>query len=126
MNFSQEIGQTLAETLTELFALDDIPLNEIRHHNELSRLASQALLANDPQKRQEIQRMLALRKRKWNVSGMREDEAPKVGDKVRSKQHGTVGYFHHVGDRGKAWVSDNQDGSSGQFYHPSDLMKHTD
>ena len=32
MNYSQEIGQTLAETLTELFVIDEmgIPLNEIR------------------------------------------------------------------------------------------------
>jgi hypothetical protein len=51
------------------------PLQEIRHLNVLGKLASQALLASDPQKRQELRRVLALKKRKWNLMpGMREDE----------------------------------------------------
>jgi len=47
---------------------------------------------------------------------------PQIGQLVKSMAHETLGYLHHTTERGMAWVSDNQDGSSGQFYYLSDLV----
>lgn len=46
-----------------------------------------------------------------------------VGDRVRSLRFGTVGFLHHVNERQKAWVSDEPDGSQGQYYDLEDLMR---
>jgi hypothetical protein len=46
---------------------------------------------------------------------------PKLGDRVRSESHGTVGFLHHLGSRDKAWVSDGKDGESGQYFLMDDL-----
>ena len=50
-------------------------------------------------------------------------EEVKVGDRVRSIRFGTNGYLHHVNERRKAWVSDHQDGSQGQYHDLEDLTK---
>jgi hypothetical protein len=54
------------------------PLDEIRHFNVLNNLASKALLAKDPAERQNLQRLLALQRRKRGLMGgggrMAEDE----------------------------------------------------
>lgn len=42
MSYAKQIGETLAETLTELFALEDIPLNEIRDLSTLQQHMKQA------------------------------------------------------------------------------------
>jgi rubrerythrin len=57
-------------------------LQEIRHYNVLGKLASQALLASDPRKRQELQRILSLRKRKMNLRS----EAESAGGKAIARE----------------------------------------
>jgi hypothetical protein len=42
MSYAKQIGETLAETLTELFAVEDIPLNEIRDLSTLRHHMKQA------------------------------------------------------------------------------------
>ena len=48
---------------------------------------------------------------------------PEIGDRVRSIRFGTTGYLHYINERRKAWVSDHQDGSQGQYHDLEDLTK---
>jgi hypothetical protein len=52
-----------------------------------------------------------------------ENTVPPVGDQVRSIHHGTIGYLHHINDDGKAWVSDEPNGRSGNYFDLVDLVK---
>lgn len=125
----RDLRQHLAKLHESVIVSNEQELNEIRTLEKLRMQANQALLRNDPIAQEKLQRALMLQRRKRNV-GVEEDEiledesTPKVGDKVRSKEHGTVGYLHHIGDRGKAWVSDHPDGSSGQFHHLDSLVRY--
>lgn len=54
---------------------------------------------------------------------MNNKQTIQAGDKVLSMAYGTVGYVHHVNDRGNAWVVDQIGEASGQYYKVSDLQK---
>jgi hypothetical protein len=84
--YSKQIGESLAETLSELFVIDDISrlpkgkqLDEIRSLEKLRMQANQALLKNDPLQQQKLERALQLQQRKRSVMmGMGEDELGEV------------------------------------------------
>ena len=84
--YSQQIGESLAETLSELFVLDDFSrlpkskqLEEIRSLEKLQMQANQALLNNNPVQQQKLERAIMLKKRKRSVMmDMGEDELGRI------------------------------------------------